>query len=644
MILATHNSNNNVDTRTCSPPFTNALQSSLPVSPTSTCTSSCLSDGGSERSDDDSALDDAGVCEVQDRVQVVTSAIPSKADKNTNKPGVLVSQPCQEGRIVRKVGDAPLESAVLKSSDVPPSTVAPVKASDGKADRPRVVNIHNCAIVKSDQPLPSIPPSSKPLYSTTRLPLKSALRRNTGFLVSSTSGPPRRALFSPQTPRRVKGLWNDDDRASISVASSLHDNIWLSIMEYLAMDDLCRVAGVCRRWRYMSSMDQLWKRVDATDFVHQTFQLAMGSKKSAKDIVQAQETTSQALRSKLEKFTPESLTIRSIDHCLGPDSYLPSIKGLQELTLSGFANLTDIHVHVILLSHSAILNANPGSNNMLGRGTKPHAKARIKVFDSPGNSIRKLCLEDCPLLTNATVRSIAATCPNLQELSVRGNTQIDSVAELSNLWKVATKEELSQVFPTIPAKSSIVESQKTSSSLHCLFSPGKPSVAPIASSAPFNSRPVPAIPKGTSGPAAQLSSLFANPTAVPSTTPHRPSIETAAALSSLFTPPAGPVKPSAPRTIFAPQRSGSFSSTTTAKLPGKLCQIDLSRTKVTPESLLASWKAALRSAGGSGPTKVQIESLAMRDTGSPWDKQTLTQLSELLDSSFPLRTDLDSLD
>ena len=80
---------------------------------------------------------------------------------------------------------------------------------------------------------------------------------------------------------------------------------------------------------------------------------------------------------------------------------------LQDLTLTGFATLKDVHVQVMFLSTT-------GNNH----------------------SLRKLALKHCPLLSNAAVHSISRYCTKLQELSLLGNVNIDSLDSLHQCWNV----------------------------------------------------------------------------------------------------------------------------------------------------------------------------------------------------------------
>lgn len=338
------------------------------------------------------------------------------------------------------------------------------------------------------------------------------------------------------TKRRVRGLWNEHCGC---LFSALHDDALVFILSHLSVTELCRASMVCRRWRHITArVEQSWVRVDVTDFVHDVFRHFEIQGAAAE---RAQEEASLALSNKLQKHSLEALTIRSIEHRLALDSFLPKLKDLQELTLTGFADLSDIHVHAMLLSNHV---------------------ADVQARSRKGNMLRKLCLEQCPLLTNATVRSIALTCPNLQSLSLRGNRQIDSVQALQECWKV---EVLPLKIPTV----------QSTSSIQSLFSP-PPTQTRSTSTLTSSSEPC-----------------------------------AASALSSLFGPPTG----TSPKR--APPRTGSF-ILASAPTTGKLCRIDLSGTKVTPSAFIASLK-------GATGRKV-LESLRMRGSGESWRNRDIQEL------------------
>jgi hypothetical protein len=97
--------------------------------------------------------------------------------------------------------------------------------------------------------------------------------------------------------------------------------------------------------------------------------------------------------------TKKTLVIRNVQDRLSADHYLPSISSLQELTLTHFWNLTDTHIHVMLL--------------MTLRQKKQQQQQQK-------NPLRSLLLEDCPRLSNSAIRSIGVQCTNLELLSLKG--------------------------------------------------------------------------------------------------------------------------------------------------------------------------------------------------------------------------------
>jgi hypothetical protein len=145
--------------------------------------------------------------------------------------------------------------------------------------------------------------------------------------------------------------------------------------------------------------------VDATEFVQTTFEQHCKNKST-----DARAATSQTLSSYLQQYATniKSLTICSIQTFLDANSFLPTItSSLQELTLTGYANLTDTHVRVMFLS-------------------------------TKHNNIHTLVLKDCPLLTNATIESISRHAKHVQTLSFQKCRNITSIHALQDVWDVAT--------------------------------------------------------------------------------------------------------------------------------------------------------------------------------------------------------------
>ena len=179
------------------------------------------------------------------------------------------------------------------------------------------------------------------------------------------------------------------------------------IFSYLPLADLSRVSTVSRRWRSLSNDEALWKDIDATEFVTEAHAMYASS-----DLDTASTKTSEALVSILERRSPDRISIRDIGYRLCPDIFLPAVHlSLQELELDCFKELTDTHVHVMLL---------------MSAQTAPRSKLQLK----------KLTLTNCPRLGNATVSSISVRCPKLNHLNLQGNplvtdmTPVQSVASL----------------------------------------------------------------------------------------------------------------------------------------------------------------------------------------------------------------------
>lgn len=213
----------------------------------------------------------------------------------------------------------------------------------------------------------------------------------------------RRGATSTSTHgRRVRGLWNP---SCCCLFSHLHNGIIVNVLSFLNMKDLVTCFQVCRRWNHVAASPALWQRVDATEFVQATFEQHCKNKST-----DARAATSQTLSSYLQQYATniKSLTICSIQTFLDANSFLPTItSSLQELTLTGYANLTDTHVRVMFLS-------------------------------TKHNNIHTLVLKDCPLLTNATIESISRHAKHVQTLSLQKCRNITSIHALQDVWDVAT--------------------------------------------------------------------------------------------------------------------------------------------------------------------------------------------------------------
>eukprot|EP00978_Attheya_sp_CCMP212_P019888 scaffold56429_cov43-Attheya_sp.AAC.1 len=209
----------------------------------------------------------------------------------------------------------------------------------------------------------SIPDISELCISEDIRPYKSCLKkgkqRGFGEKHQMTVRLDRRSIMG--TERRVRGLWNP---SCDCLFSNLHNNIIShSIFSFLTMEDMVSsVAKVCRRWNFCSSC--LWKNVDATDFVSQSFNTLhqqygnenpRGNTSVKQEVSNVGEMVSKKTGSLLvhhltrHKQTISKLVIRSIGHHLLPDLAIMGVGAclaagtLRELTLTSYADLTDTH-------------------------------------------------------------------------------------------------------------------------------------------------------------------------------------------------------------------------------------------------------------------------------------------------------------
>ena len=327
-------------------------------------------------------------------------------------------------------------------------------------------------------------PTSAALSSSTRL--VSSLKKKTSSSNSnsnnnSTCSPTKYTATHgttakqarPLTHRRIRGIWSE--HAITDTHLDLLRNETLShILSFLPLTDLLRSSMVARRWSFLASQDALWKRIDATEFIqqaHTTFY--------QQDPETATQNTCESLRAILKDRTLDSLHVQEIGHRLSADIYLPALTSLQELTLTGFDDLTDTHLHVMLLMFEGVTRAAGGAPT----------------------SLRKLVLQDCPQLSNATIRSIATRCTHLEEISLKGNPRMDDLEPLAALLVTVPK-------PT-PTNTNTTHGPATMAalSLQSFFAPPPKAVPPPPMEPTTPTRP----PRSASPPTNALQSLFAPP-------------------------------------------------------------------------------------------------------------------------------------
>jgi hypothetical protein len=292
----------------------------------------------------------------------------------------------------------------------------------------------------TEEPSSAKPPSSGPLASAAgrRRTFKSALRRR-----RPTAAPiPEGVLHQhppPRSERRVRGLWTNESpsnapAASANLFSRLHGDTMVHIFSHLNVLEAHQSATACQRWRHVLASAEhktSIRHVDATEFLHHVHD-ACGSPCNSAASTAATTTTSQVLERLISQYRPDRLTIRDIGHRLSSEfCIIPNVHRLVELTLTHYDALTDLTLHAMLL----LTSATPPSS------TDPDLWMHVhgRVQRTSGTSLQTLRLESCPLLTDAAVRSIALTCPNLHVLSLRGCRSIGSVVPLRALWKVTTR-------------------------------------------------------------------------------------------------------------------------------------------------------------------------------------------------------------
>jgi len=176
----------------------------------------------------------------------------------------------------------------------------------------------------------------------------------------------------------VRGLWGEKPSNRFS---DLQDELLYGISSFLDPTSLGSICQASRRWNAIASSPRAWSSVDATEVLN-----GLSSFYSPLE-------AGERLDAFLTKRRPTKLTIRSIGIKLDPKQCLPPLQGVTDLHLADFARLTDTHLRVMLL----------------GATTRVHR-----------NSLRKLKIENCPLLTNAAVESVRRICPNIEYTAFEG--------------------------------------------------------------------------------------------------------------------------------------------------------------------------------------------------------------------------------
>jgi hypothetical protein len=436
----------------------------------------------------------------------------------------------------------------------------------------------------------------------------------------------------------------------------------IRIFSNLNLLEAHRSAKVCQRWRHVLASNECRssiRHVDATEFLHHVHDACVSSCNST---ATASTTTSQVLEREISQYRPDRLTIRDIGWRLSSEFCVPNVHRLVELTLTHYDNLTDLTLHAMLLLTSA---------TSLSSSTDPdvwmHEHGRVQR--TSGTSLQTLRLESCPLLSDAAVRSIALTCPNLRVLSLRGCRSIGSIVPLRALWNVAATTTSPVLINNVTSPTGLPMPSSTSS--------GKPiGIAPplslaslfVATSATTAAHPARAAAQrmGRSRPPHVESVCTVLPPPSPTSVAtivneaeeeatKDPDLEwdvksnrtSPLCLADLFSAPS----PS-PKSVPAPSPSFRSIVGSSAALPGPRCggaliDLDVSDTGVPPAALLE----ALRSTPGPTsvvlfPTKVHLERLMARGSATNrgdcqlWMPRQLEELANLINVAAVKETDV----
>lgn len=532
----------------------------------------------------------------------------------------------QQEKSTEPRAEVPLPHPIQLQLATPQSTEKnPVSDTPEQSTTSPMTQLESGTKVKKDPPKSVVLPKSA---------MKSSLKS------SKTSSNRRKAglVGKPTTERRVRGLWNDSPQAD-SYFSKLREETVSRIFGFLNLADLLRAGMVAPRYHsIVQNHKTLWNRIDATEFVH-TAHTNFLLQTNSLDL--AQKLTGEALEKALDSRSPKSLIIRDIHRRLSPDSYLPTLTSLRELCLTHYEDITDTHVHVLLLMTQS------GS-------VMPKAGAQKR---KPGNSLRSLHLGYSPKLTNATVRSIASQCRTLHSLNLQGCQGISNLEPLAPLLSVTEIDPAHEVTP--PSKSG-----PPSLLLGMFAAPPAPSLLMnmfAAPSAPQSQPPPPPphvsaqLPNLFTPPQAKsptpLSNLFAPPPPPPASKPaplpnlftppptsaaptdasksppppstKSSSLPTSNSLQSLFAPPGNSPPRPAPTVVPKPKNVLAAKA-----VLGNLQDLDIRGTGVTPTGFLQLLKAAGGNETQNQNSRVKIK--AVRVEGRGFSDSHLDQVSNWL--------------
>jgi hypothetical protein len=496
----------------------------------------------------------------------------------------------------------------------------------------------------------------------------------------------------PRSERRVRGLWTNESppssagraaSASASAFDRLHEDTVVRIFSNLNLLDADMSAQVCLRWKHLLESREhkrSVRHVEATDFLQHVHDRrepspACSSSSSSSSSCcscsgSAAARTSQALEARISRYNPDRLTILDIGHRLSSEFCVPNVRRLVELTLTRYADLTDLSLHAMLLLTSSSFSASSNDPDW------PHDRGG-RVQRLSGAALQTLRLEHCPLLTVSSVRSIALTCPHLRILSLRGCGSIESIGPLRALWKVTARPRAlggaaaCPLLPSFPSSGGAKHraSRAAPLPLASLFA----ATTSVTSDGP----PTPAIRSCTT---THLASIFAVPPPPPSptsvamivrdgeeeeddeveerttegldrewdanrTTPPSPMAE----LFAAPLPPRASSSSSPFRSLGTPSTSDRLAALRAPRRCGSLVNLDVSGTGVAPAAVLDALRSANAfSPSREAPIKVHLERLMARGStctsrsgaDQPWMPDQLEELAALVDVGVLKETDV----
>eukprot|EP00753_Platysulcus_tardus_P008305 PLAT15882.1.p1 GENE.PLAT15882.1~~PLAT15882.1.p1 ORF type:complete len:531 (+),score=265.89 PLAT15882.1:50-1642(+) len=225
---------------------------------------------------------------------------------------------------------------------------------------------------------------------------------------------------SKRVMRRLRGRWNP---CCSCLFSMLPDDVLLfRVFPWLSLPDLAAAAAVCSRWRFNLADNWLWRSVHISRLPR-----ALRTEARMTSLVRCMSMsgTARAVRS-LRLCGASALLDSSIM------AAVTSMPKLADVHLCGCSLLTTAAVSHLFTTASALEKV--ALNGVAG--VTDAALAPVAAGATP--LLRELALRNCKLLTDETLRCLAAGCRRLRVLDVGGCTNM-TATELAKVAAVSPR-------------------------------------------------------------------------------------------------------------------------------------------------------------------------------------------------------------